>query len=152
MGFQMQICSTLCFFWSILVKCCVHLQRSSSKTQMLLLERNIFHKINIDCFVIDSSHLLLTFVAFCLLSVIHKQSLKQCNYSIIQSALMTRFQTDFTSSVWNFCCVPSRKTFLAVSGARKNGCFCRLGFRVFCLKLVIGLHYSKFSALTKVSV
>ena len=38
---------------------------------------------NIDCFVIDSSHLLLTFVAFCLLSVIHKQSLKQCNYSVV---------------------------------------------------------------------
>ena len=36
MGFQMQICLILRFSWSILVKCCVHLQMSSSKTQMLL--------------------------------------------------------------------------------------------------------------------
>ena len=28
----------------------------------------------------------------------------QCNYSVVQSALMTGFRTDFTSSVWNFCC------------------------------------------------
>ena len=28
----------------------------------------------------------------------------QCNYSVVQSALMTGFWTDFTSSVWNFCC------------------------------------------------
>ena len=44
MGFQMQICSILRFSWSILVKCCVHLRLSSSKTQMLLLEKTIFHK------------------------------------------------------------------------------------------------------------
>ena len=29
---------------SILVNCCVHLPTSSSKTQMLLLEKTIFHK------------------------------------------------------------------------------------------------------------
>ena len=44
MGFQMQICSILCFSWSILVKCCVHLRMSSSKTQMLLLQKTRFHK------------------------------------------------------------------------------------------------------------
>ena len=44
MGFQMQICSILCFSWSILVKCCVPLCVSASKTQMLL-EKTIFHKI-----------------------------------------------------------------------------------------------------------
>ena len=44
MGFQMQICSILRFSWSILEKCCVHLRMSSSKTQMLLLEKTIFHK------------------------------------------------------------------------------------------------------------
>ena len=44
MGFQMQICSILRFSWSILVKCCVHLRMSFSKTQMLLLEKTIFHK------------------------------------------------------------------------------------------------------------
>ena len=36
--------SILRFSWSILEKCCVHLRMSSSKTQMLLLEKTIFHK------------------------------------------------------------------------------------------------------------
>ena len=44
MGFQIKICPILCVFWSILVKCCVHLPKSSSKTQILLLEKTIFHK------------------------------------------------------------------------------------------------------------
>ena len=44
MGFQIQICPILCVFWLILVKCCLHLLTSSSKTQMLLLEKTIFHK------------------------------------------------------------------------------------------------------------
>ena len=34
----------LCVFWSILIKCCVHLPKSSSKTQILLLEKTMFHK------------------------------------------------------------------------------------------------------------
>ena len=101
MGIQMQICSILRFPWSILAKCCAHLRTSSSKTQMLLLERLYFS--NTDCFVRDSSCLHLTFVAFCLLSVIRKQYLKQCNYSVDQSALLTGFRTDFTTSVWNIC-------------------------------------------------
>ena len=42
-------------------------------------------------------------MAFCLLSVICKQQLKQCNHSVDQSVLLTGFRTDFTSSVWNFC-------------------------------------------------
>ena len=29
--------------------------------------------------------------------------LKQCYYNVDQSALLTGFRTDFTSSVWNFC-------------------------------------------------
>ena len=56
---------------------------------------------NINCFVVDSSRLQLrlnlTFVAFCLLSVI------QYNYYVDHSELLTRFRTNFTSSVWNFC-------------------------------------------------
>ena len=48
-GLQMQICSILCFSWSILVKCCVHLQMSSSKTQMLPLEKTRFHKYWLFC-------------------------------------------------------------------------------------------------------
>ena len=38
-----------------------------------------------------------------LLSVVRKQYLKQCNYSIAQPVLLTGFRTDFTSSAWNFC-------------------------------------------------
>ena len=50
MGFQMQICSILRFSWSILVKCCVHLRMSSSETQMLPLEKTIFHKYWLFCY------------------------------------------------------------------------------------------------------
>ena len=49
MGFQMQICSILRFSWSILEKCCVHLRMSSSKTQVLLLEKTIFHTYWLFC-------------------------------------------------------------------------------------------------------
>ena len=42
-------------------------------------------------------------MVFCLLFVIRKQQLKQCNYSVDQSGLLTGLRTDFTSSVWNFC-------------------------------------------------
>ena len=101
MGFQMQICSILPFSCSTLARCCSHPRTSSSKTQMLLLER--LYSSNIDCFVRDSSRLHLTFVAFCLLSVIRKQYLKQCNYSVDQSALLTGFRTDFTT--WNGICM-----------------------------------------------
>ena len=44
MGFQIQICPILRVFWSILVKCCVHLPTSSSKTQMPLQEKTILLK------------------------------------------------------------------------------------------------------------
>ena len=50
----------------LLVKKFVYLRTRFSRTQMLLLEKNI------DSIGIDSSRLHLTFVAFCLLSVIHK--------------------------------------------------------------------------------
>ena len=33
-----------------------------------------------------------------------KSLLKECDYSILQSVLMTKFWTDFMSSVWNFRC------------------------------------------------
>ena len=44
MGFQIQNCTILSVFWSILVNFCVHLPTSSSKTQILLLEKSIFYK------------------------------------------------------------------------------------------------------------
>ena len=51
------------------------------------------------------------------MSVIRKQWLEQYNYSDVQSALMTRFRTDFTSSGRNFCRwvaeVPPRETSLS---------------------------------------
>ena len=79
-------------------------QRAPAKLKYFFQRR--LYSTNIDCFVRDSSHLHLTSVAFCLLSVktvIRKQQLKQCNYSIDQSALLTRFLIDFTSSEWIFC-------------------------------------------------
>ena len=61
------------------------------------------------------------------MSVIRKQWLEQYNYSDVQSALMTRFQTDFTSSAWNrrrssSRNVPQRRW------ARRNVCLRRLSF------------------------
>ena len=116
----MQICSILRFSWSILVKCCVHLRTSSSNIQMLgiLLEKYIYHKFWLFCYrfiaLIFDLCSVLTYVC-CL-----KQWLEQLNYSDVQSMLMTRFWTDFMSSVWNFCRwvadVPSRET----SSAAKN--------------------------------
>ena len=53
MGFQRQICSilrTLRFSWSILVTHCVHRRTSSSKTLMLLVEKNISHKYWLFCY------------------------------------------------------------------------------------------------------
>ena len=63
-------------------------------------------------------------MAFCLLSVVRKQWLKQCNYSVDQSALLTGFWTDFTSSVWNFCRlvadVPPHETSPAAKSEEKR--------------------------------
>ena len=42
-------------------------------------------------------------MAVCLLSAVRKQQRKQYNYHVDQSELLTRFWTDFTSSLWNFC-------------------------------------------------
>ena len=51
---------------------CVLLRQSSSRTRIiLLLKKNI--STNIDCFVVDSSHLHLTFGIVCCLSVVFKQ-------------------------------------------------------------------------------
>ena len=90
---------------------------------MLVLEKTIFHKYWLS-FVRDSSRLHLAFVALCLLSVIRKQWLKQCNYSLDQSGLLTRFWTYFTSSVWNFCRwvadVPPPETSLAAKSEEKR--------------------------------
>ena len=96
--------------------------RAPAETQMLLLEKTIFHKYWL--FGRDSSRLHLTFVAFCLMFFIRKQWLKQCNYSVDQSALLTGFRTDFTSSVWNFCRwvadVPPRETSSAAKSEEKR--------------------------------
>ena len=96
------------------------------------------YSTNLDYFVGDSSRLHLTFVTFCLLSVIRKQKVKQCNYFVDQSALLTGFRTDFTSSVWNFCHwvadVPPRETSPAARSeekrlfwqARRSHAYCRI--------------------------
>ena len=90
MWFQIWICTILLVFWSLLVKCCVHLPTSCSKTQMLLLENTIFHK----CWLFCQRFFGFTSDLCSLLSFV---------YSVYQSALLTGFRTDFTSSVWNFC-------------------------------------------------
>ena len=94
-----------------MVKFCVPRRTSSNKTQMLLLKKNIFHEDWLFC---------TRFIAFsfyfcdCLLSVVHKQLLKQLNQYVDQSELLTRFWRKFKSSVWNFCRwgadVPSSET------------------------------------------
>ena len=91
---QVQICSMSCFSWSIMVNL-------SSKLKQFRQKR--IYSMKIDCFVVDLLHLHLTYVTVCLLYIVHKQQLKQYNYYIDQSELMTRFWTDFRSPVWNFC-------------------------------------------------
>ena len=82
-------------------------------------------------------------MAFCILSVIRKQWLKQCNYSVDQSALLSRFRTDFTSSVWNLCRwvtdVPTRKTSPAAKIEEKR---MLLQARVSMIKKISSLLYS----------
>ena len=97
----MQICLILHFSLLILEKCCVHLRKAPAKFNCFFQRR--IYSTNIDCFVMDSLHSHLTFVAFCLWYVILKQQLRQYNYFVVQSALLTEFRTDFMSSVWNFC-------------------------------------------------
>ena len=103
MEFQMQICSILRFSWSILKKCCAHLRMSSSKTQMLFLER--LYSKNVDCFVRDSSRLHLTFAAFCLSFVIN-------SYCVDQLALLTGFRTDLRHQ-YGVADVPPSETSLS---------------------------------------
>ena len=80
MGFHNQICSILRFSWSILLKCGVHLRTSSSKNQMLLLEKNMFHQFWLFCVYIWPSWPFVLPSVFCL-----------------------SFVNNFTSSVRNFC-------------------------------------------------
>ena len=100
MGLQMQITSILRFSWSILVKVlCLsanELQQNSNSS------REDYIPQILAVFIRDSSRLHLIFAAFCLLSVIRKQKLKQWNYSVHHLALLTGFRTDFTSSLLPF--------------------------------------------------
>ena len=73
MGFQREICLILCFSWSILVTFCVNLQTSTSKTQMLLLEKKIFHKYWLFCYRFITLTFDLCGLGFCILLVIRKQ-------------------------------------------------------------------------------
>ena len=54
-------------------------------------------------FVVNLTRVHFTFVAVCLLSAVRKQQLKQYNYHVDQSELLTRFWTDFTSLLLNCC-------------------------------------------------
>ena len=72
MGHQIYICLILCFFWSVMVSFVFYYERAPTETQILFLKKNIFLK-----YVLFSGRFItfttLTFAAFCLLSVIHKQ-------------------------------------------------------------------------------
>ena len=94
----MQLCSILLFSWSIWENCYVRLRMSSSKTQMLLLEKTIYSpQILTVLLEIHSVYIWLLWpFAFCL-------SNDQWNYSVDHLALLTGFRTDFASSVLNFC-------------------------------------------------
>ena len=122
MGFQIYICPILRIFWSILESVVFICQRVPANLKCFFYRR--LYSTSIDWFVGDSSRLHLTFVAFGLLSVICKQCLKQCNYSVDQSALLNGFRTYFTSWVWNFCRwvpdVPPRETFPAAKSEEKR--------------------------------
>ena len=66
LGFQMQISSIERFSLSILVKCCVYLSMSSSKTQMLPLEKNILRKMLTVLLYCRFVAFIFSFVVFCL--------------------------------------------------------------------------------------
>ena len=72
MEFQIQICPILCLlvdFGEVLCSSASKLQQNSNVSSR---EDRLYSR-NIDCFVRDSLLLNLTFVAFCILSVIRKQ-------------------------------------------------------------------------------
>ena len=73
MGFQMQICSNFSFllvdFRKVLCLHASELQQNSNASS----REECIPQILTGSLLIDSSHLHLTFLAFCLLSVIHKQ-------------------------------------------------------------------------------
>ena len=127
MEFQMLICSILCFSWSIMLKFCVLLWTSFSKNQMLLIKKNIYILLINWLFCIE--FIAFTFDLYSLLSFV----CQLYNYYVDQSELLTSFQTDFTSSVWNFCCWCI------------DGCVCRLYFKqlyAWTIKLeVITMHW-----------
>ena len=87
---------------------------------MLLLQKAIFHKYWLFCW----RFIAFTFDLCSLLSVIRKQQVKQCNYFVDQSAFLTGFRTDLSSSVWNFCHwvadVPPRETSPAARSEEKR--------------------------------
>ena len=85
------------------------------------------------------------YFAFCLLSIICKQWLEQYNYSDVQSVLMTGFQTDIMSSVWNFCRwvtdVPPRKTSLSGNEQGETSAVRRLESSWLDWSAVVGLPF-----------
>ena len=130
MGFQTQICPILRVFWSILVKCCVHLPKSSSKTRMLPLEKTILHKYWLFCLEILRVYIwpLWPFV-FCLSFVNNSWN------NVTTPSTNQRFWPDSGQILRHQYgnSVAESQTFLLAKRpqgrrARRNGCFRRLGF------------------------
>ena len=119
----MQICLILRFSWSILVKCCVHLWTSSSKTQMLLLEKNIFHKYWLFCygFIMFIFDLCGPFV-FCL-SFLNNNYVSTPSFNKSfwpDSRQILRHQYRISVAEWQTFQLAKRPQR---RGARRNGCF-----------------------------
>ena len=113
MGFQIQICSILLLvdFAKVL---CLSANEPQQNSNASSREDYIPQILTV---LLEFCHL--TFVTFCLLSLLRKQQLKQCNYSVDQSALLTGFRTDFSSSVW-ISVAESQTLFLAKRPQRRS--------------------------------
>ena len=61
--------------------------------------------MNNDSFEVDSSLLHLTFVTFFLLSFTNNSNYVANSHYVYKLELLTRFWTNFTSKMLNFCCV-----------------------------------------------
>ena len=124
-----------------MVKFCALLWTSCSKTQMLSLNKKIFQEYWLCCSRFITFMTPFTCDVCGLLSVIHKQYVKNIT-TVDQSEFLTRFRTDFTSPVWNSCCwgtdIPPSKMSLA---ARRKGCIHRLQKFQFNIKWFV-LFYS----------
>ena len=145
----MQICSILCFSWSILVSLrssVNELQQNSNASSREEYIPRILTVLKKDSFDLCG-----------LLSVIRKQQLRQYNYNVHQSELLPRFQADFTSLAGISVAevqTPHLTKRPKPRGTRRNGCFrrvmdCRVRINEIFNKLSVRLQYAGQSPYSK---